>query len=202
MRSLASRPLSRSSHFHRVASVALCGLLCQLPRQVAAQDSAPARAAKPTTYRLSGVVLDSARAPVPDAEVSVIQADAIRRQVVSGADGRFTLASAKSCCTDPPVRVTSTERVTLPDTAGSQRHRASDARGHREPIHAPRRPPWRLRGEWEFSRWHRRAALPRPRPSPSRTRSSPPAQQRRRGTARAARTRDGGWNERRNDRLS
>jgi hypothetical protein len=55
---------------------------------IAAQDLRPASS---PTYRLSGVVLDSARAPVPDAEVSVIEASTVRRRVASGADGRFAL---------------------------------------------------------------------------------------------------------------
>src|SRR5256885_4973807 len=42
------------------------------------------------TYRVSGVVLDTGRAPVPDAEVSLIEAGTVRRRVASDATGRFT----------------------------------------------------------------------------------------------------------------
>jgi len=75
----------------RVASLALCGLLLPVARLVAAQDTATASLATTTVYRLSGVVIDSARAPVPEAEVTLIEVGAVRRQVVTDAEGRFTL---------------------------------------------------------------------------------------------------------------
>jgi hypothetical protein len=73
----------------RAGSLALCGLLCAIPGLVTAQ-AAPASSGK-TTYQLSGIVTDGDRAPVPDADVTLIAVGAVRRQVVTGADGRFTL---------------------------------------------------------------------------------------------------------------
>lgn len=73
------------------AAVALCGLLCPLSLLVAAQDAPTVSSAKPTTYRLSGVVLDSARAPVLEAEVTLIEAGVVRRRVVTDSAGRFAL---------------------------------------------------------------------------------------------------------------
>src|SRR6266566_4743018 len=73
------------------AALVLCGLLCPLSLLVAAQDASTVSSAKPTTYRLSGVVLDTARAPVPEAEVTLIEAGVVRRQVVTDAAGRFVL---------------------------------------------------------------------------------------------------------------
>ena len=64
-----------------VATLALCGRLYAVPGFVAAQEA-------PT---VSGVVLDSARAPVPEAEVTLIEAGVVRRQVVTDAAGRFVL---------------------------------------------------------------------------------------------------------------
>jgi len=58
---------------------------------VAAQDAATASSAKPTTYPLSGVILDTGRVPIPEAEVALIAGGAVRRHVLSGNDGRFAL---------------------------------------------------------------------------------------------------------------
>ena len=74
-----------------MAALALCGRLYAVPEFVEAQEAPVVASAKPTTYRLSGVVLDSARAPVPEAEVSLIEAGVVRRQVVTDAAGRFVL---------------------------------------------------------------------------------------------------------------
>src|SRR5437867_60601 len=75
----------------RVASLALCGLLLPVARLVAAQDTATASLATTPVYRLSGVVIDSARAPVPEGEVTLIEVGAVQRRVVTDAEGRFTL---------------------------------------------------------------------------------------------------------------
>src|SRR6267154_2606005 len=74
-----------------VAALVLCGRLYAVPGFVAAQEAPTVSSAKPTTYRLSGVVLDSARAPVPEAEVTLIEAGVVRRQVVTDAAGHFVL---------------------------------------------------------------------------------------------------------------
>jgi len=44
-------------------------------------------------YRLSGVVIDSARAAIPEAEVTLFEVGAVRRHVVTDADGQFTLGA-------------------------------------------------------------------------------------------------------------
>ena len=86
------RPLRRFWPRRTVtAAVALCGLLCPVPRVVAAQDAATTSSADTPKYRLSGVVIDSARAPVPEAEVILTEAGVVRRQVVTDAAGRFAL---------------------------------------------------------------------------------------------------------------
>src|SRR2546421_8535774 len=74
-----------------VAALALCGRLYAVPGFMAAQEAPVVASAKPTTYRLSGVVLDSARARVPEAEVTLIEAGVVRRQVVTHAAGRVFL---------------------------------------------------------------------------------------------------------------
>jgi len=75
----------------RVAGIALCGLLYRVPGAVAAQDAATASSVNATTYRLTGVVIDSARAPIPEADVTLVEAGVVQRRVVTDAEGRFTL---------------------------------------------------------------------------------------------------------------
>src|SRR6266498_3975676 len=86
------RPLRRFwSRRTLTVALALCGLLHPVPGVVAAQDAATTSSADTTTYRLSGVVIDSARAPVPEAEVTLIETGLVHRRVVTDAAGRFTL---------------------------------------------------------------------------------------------------------------
>src|SRR6266516_4395543 len=86
------RPLRRFWPRRTVtAAVALCGLLCPGPRVVAAQDAATTSSAGTPTYRLSAVVIDSARAPIPEADVTLVEAGVVQRRVVTDAEGRFTL---------------------------------------------------------------------------------------------------------------
>lgn len=77
----------------RVVSLCLCGLAYAIPRLIVAQEAGSVTSVAATMYQLSGVVVDSARAPVPDAVVAVVvvENDAVRRQTVSGTDGRFVL---------------------------------------------------------------------------------------------------------------
>jgi len=75
----------------RVAGLALCGLLFRVPGAAAAQDATTTSSANTATYRLSGVVLDSARAPIPEADVTLVEAGVVQRRVVTDAEGRFTL---------------------------------------------------------------------------------------------------------------
>lgn len=74
----------------RVASLVWWGLLSPLPPVVAAQEAATPPP-KSATYSLSGIVIDAARAPVPQAEVALIVGGAVKRQVVTGTDGQFEL---------------------------------------------------------------------------------------------------------------
>ena len=43
------------------------------------------------TYRLTGLVTDSARVPIPQTEVAVVRRDSVLQLVSTGADGRFAL---------------------------------------------------------------------------------------------------------------
>ncbi len=74
-----------------MAALALGGLLCPVPPVVAAQDAATTSSADTPTYRLSGVVIDSARAPIPEADVTLVEAGVVQRRVVTDSEGRFTL---------------------------------------------------------------------------------------------------------------
>src|SRR2546430_12600342 len=69
-----------------VAALALCGRLCAIPGFVAAQEA-------PT---VPGVVLDSARAPVLEAEVTLIEAGLVPPPDV-------TDAAREPCAHGPPV---------------------------------------------------------------------------------------------------
>ncbi|MDO8502776.1 MAG: carboxypeptidase regulatory-like domain-containing protein [Gemmatimonadaceae bacterium] len=74
----------------RVASLASCVLAFAVP-QLAAAEAVADTVAATGVYQLSGVVTDSARTPVPEVEVTVVEAGEVRRSAVTAADGRFTL---------------------------------------------------------------------------------------------------------------
>ena len=75
-----------------LSALALCALLVPLALPVAAQDSARAPAATTPAYQVTGTVKDSAGAPVPEAEVTLIErATTLRRPVATDAQGRFEL---------------------------------------------------------------------------------------------------------------
>jgi Carboxypeptidase regulatory-like domain/TonB-dependent Receptor Plug Domain len=76
--------------WNRVTSLVLGSLLCPI-LLVAAQDAATASSGKTTTYRLTGVVLDTGRVPIPEAEVALIAGGEVQRHVRTGGDGRFAL---------------------------------------------------------------------------------------------------------------
>ena len=76
----------------RVASLTLSCLACAVSRLAAAESVADTA----EVYPLSGIVIDTARTPVPEAEVAVVEAGEVRRVVVTAADGRFTLGSFPS----------------------------------------------------------------------------------------------------------
>src|SRR5256885_7953012 len=86
------------------AALVLCGLLCPLSLLVAVQDAPTVSPAKPTTYRLSGVVLDSARAPVLEAEVTLIEAGVGRPPVVNDSAGGLFPRGANPGSNSPPAR--------------------------------------------------------------------------------------------------
>ncbi len=75
-----------------LSALALCALLVPLALPVAAQDSARAPAATTPAYQVTGTVKGSAGAPVPEAEVTLIErATTLRRPVATDAQGRFEL---------------------------------------------------------------------------------------------------------------
>ncbi len=74
-----------------LSALALCALLVPLALPVVAQDSAQAPAATTPAYQVTGTVKDSAGAPVPEAEVTVIERATLRRPVATDAQGRFEL---------------------------------------------------------------------------------------------------------------
>jgi len=74
-----------------LSALALCALLVPPALPVAAQDSARAPAATTPAYQVTGTVKDSAGAPVPEAEVTVIERATLRRPVATDAQGRFEL---------------------------------------------------------------------------------------------------------------
>jgi Carboxypeptidase regulatory-like domain/TonB-dependent Receptor Plug Domain len=74
----------------RVAALAVWALWDPMPRILAAQEL-PARQAKPAAYRVAGIVKDSTGAPIPEADVAVIESGTLRRQVATDAAGRFEL---------------------------------------------------------------------------------------------------------------
>ena len=74
-----------------LSALALCALLVPLALPVAAQDSARAPAATTPAYQVTGTVKDSAGAPVPEAEVTVIERTTLRRPVATDVQGRFQL---------------------------------------------------------------------------------------------------------------
>jgi hypothetical protein len=62
-----------------------------MARRVAAQDPAPAPSARTAAFRVTGIVKDSAGAPVPEAEVTLTAEGAVLQHVVTDAAGRFAL---------------------------------------------------------------------------------------------------------------
>lgn len=73
-----------------VRTLVLGGLVDPMPL-VAAQNAGTSPSAKAPAYQVTGIVRDSARAPVPEAEVAVIDSTVVRKQVVTSPDGRFVV---------------------------------------------------------------------------------------------------------------
>ncbi len=72
----------------RCAALAFCALVSPVSPPLAAQDRT-GPPAKPTSYQVRGIVKDSTGAPVPEADVAVIESGTLRRQVATDAAGRF-----------------------------------------------------------------------------------------------------------------
>jgi Carboxypeptidase regulatory-like domain/TonB-dependent Receptor Plug Domain len=73
----------------RGAAFAFCVLAIPVSRFLVAQDPAARPPTQPTAYQVTGVVKDSSGAPVPEADVAVIESGAVRRQVATDAAGHF-----------------------------------------------------------------------------------------------------------------
>lgn len=70
---------------------AWCVVAALAPELARAQEAAPASATAQPTYRLTGVVTDPAREPVPGAEVVVMAAQGPPQSATTDARGRFNL---------------------------------------------------------------------------------------------------------------
>jgi hypothetical protein len=66
----------------QAASLVLYALACAFPRLVVGQGP---------PHKVEGIVIDSARVPIPDVEVAVIAANVVRSLATTRADGRFAL---------------------------------------------------------------------------------------------------------------
>src|SRR2546427_348823 len=110
-----------------VAALALCGLLRPVRGFVAAQDAAVTSSADATTYQLSGVVIDSARVPVPEAEGTLIEAGVVSRRGVTDPSGRFTLRGGPATRLTGHVRSLGYRQQTLGVLPGADRERAVGA---------------------------------------------------------------------------
>ena len=76
--------------FNRTVSVVIrSALVCAIPGLASGQDAPSAAADPPATYQVTGVITDAAREPVPDAEVTAVDASA--RGAVTDSRGRFNL---------------------------------------------------------------------------------------------------------------
>jgi carboxypeptidase family protein/TonB-dependent receptor-like protein len=69
----------------------LSAMAWSVPLLALSQGHAPAPG--DTTYRVSGIIRDSARAPIPQAEVVALVGDSVRQVVMTSPDGRFSLGS-------------------------------------------------------------------------------------------------------------
>jgi hypothetical protein len=75
----------------RSMAVVLCGVACAIPQIIVAQETGSAASVAATTYKVTGVISDPAREPVPDAEVTVIDSISGSRHAVTNWRGRFDL---------------------------------------------------------------------------------------------------------------
>ena len=74
-----------------VSVVIRSALLCAVPGLLGAQGAPSAPADPPATYQVTGVITDAAREPVPDAEVTAVDASVRARGAVTDSRGRFDL---------------------------------------------------------------------------------------------------------------
>ena len=66
-------------------------LVCAIPGLLNAQGAPSAAADSPATYQVAGVITDAAREPVPEVEVTAVDASSIARGAVTDSRGRFDL---------------------------------------------------------------------------------------------------------------
>ena len=74
----------------RSMAVILCGFACAIPPIMVAQEAGSQKSNAATTYRVTGVITDPAREPVPDAEVTPVDSTTGRR-ALTDSRGRFDL---------------------------------------------------------------------------------------------------------------
>ena len=74
-----------------VSVVIWSALVCAIPGLLSAQGAPSAAADPPVTYQVTGVITDAAREPVPQAEVTAVDASAVARGAVTDSRGRFNL---------------------------------------------------------------------------------------------------------------
>lgn len=66
-------------------------LVCAMPGLLSAQSATSAATDPPATYQVTGVITDAAREPVPEVEVTAVDASAVARGAVTDSRGRFNL---------------------------------------------------------------------------------------------------------------
>lgn len=77
---------------NRTVSVVIgSALACAIPGLLSAQGAPSPAADPPATYQLTGVITDAAREPVPNAEVTAVDASVRTRGAVTDSRGRFDL---------------------------------------------------------------------------------------------------------------
>jgi carboxypeptidase family protein/TonB-dependent receptor-like protein len=74
-----------------VTVVIRSALVCAIPGLLGAQGAPSPAADPPATYQVAGVITDAAREPVPNAEVTAVDASARTRGAVTDSRGRFDL---------------------------------------------------------------------------------------------------------------
>jgi hypothetical protein len=77
---------------NRTVSVVIrSALVCAIPGLLSAQGAPSGGADSPATYQVTGVITDAAREPIPNVEVTAVDASATARGAVTDSRGRFNL---------------------------------------------------------------------------------------------------------------